>query len=434
MPDAADPLLASLLAAVDALPDDVALRVHVAELLASRGDREGAVRHAAAALQRDPSHAAALALLTGRPAEDRPGARDAGSTPAPTAAARRTPERDAGDVDWAAMEEEVRDLVPPAFVDSDPDDERGPDDGRGPEPAREAQATTAYDVERPELRLADVAGMDDVLQRLEASFLAPLRNPRLRELYGLSLRGGLLLYGPPGCGKTYLARALAGELGAAFLSVTVADVLDMYVGSSERNVREIFAVARRRAPCVVFLDEVDALGQKRSQLRSSAMRTAVNQLLLEMDDVAAGNAGVFVLAATNHPWDVDSALRRPGRLDRTLLVLPPDAAAREAVLRHHLTGRPVAGVDLRRLAARTDGFSGADLAHVASSAVERALLDSVASGQVRTVGQADLEAALEEVRPSTGAWFSTARNVALFANEGGVYDDLLAHLRRRKML
>ncbi len=182
----------------------------------------------------------------------------------------------------------------------------------------------AFDAERPGLQLADVAGLAEVKARLEAAFLAPMRNPDLRKLYGKSLRGGLLLYGPPGCGKTFIARAVAGELGARFMAVSFADVVDMYVGQSERNIREIFATARRNAPCVVFLDEVDAIGQKRSQLRTAPMRSAVNQLLLELDDVTGGNEGVFVLAATNHPWDVDSALRRPGRLDRTLLVLPPD--------------------------------------------------------------------------------------------------------------
>jgi hypothetical protein len=111
------------------------------------------------------------------------------------------------------------------------------------------------------------------------------------------------------------------------------DIIDMFVGQSERNIHELFEIARRNAPCVLFLDEVDAIGQKRSQLRHTPMRSAVNQLLLELDDVSGNNEGVFLLAATNHPWDVDSALRRPGRFDRTLLVLPPDAAAREGVLR-----------------------------------------------------------------------------------------------------
>jgi SpoVK/Ycf46/Vps4 family AAA+-type ATPase len=164
------------------------------------------------------------------------------------------------------------------------------------------------------------------------------------------------------------------------------------------------------------------------------MRSAVNQLLLELDDVSGGNDGVFILGASNHPWDVDSALRRPGRFDRMLLVLPPDAAAREAVFRFHLRDRPVAGIELARLAALTDGFSAADVAHVCASAAEQALLDSARTGQVKMIGQRDLVAAVAQVTPSIGAWLETARNVALFANEGGAYDDLLGYLKKRKLL
>jgi SpoVK/Ycf46/Vps4 family AAA+-type ATPase len=142
---------------------------------------------------------------------------------------------------------------------------------------------------------------------------------------------------------------------------------------------------------------------------------------------------VFVLAATNQPWDVDAALRRPGRLDRMVLVLPPDQQAREAVLRHHLEHRPVTGVDLARLARRSDGLSGADLAHVCDTAAERALMDSARTGEVRMIGMADLEAALAEVWPSTASWFESARNVALFANEGGTYDELLGYLRKHRL-
>ena len=292
----------------------------------------------------------------------------------------------------------------------------------------------AYDAEHARLTLADVAGMNEVKQRLEAAFLAPMRNPDLRRLYGKSLRGGLLLYGPPGCGKTFIARAVAGELGARFIAVSFADIIDMFVGQSERNIHELFEIARRNAPCVLFLDEVDAIGQKRSQLRNTPMRSAVNQLLLELDDISGNNEGVFLLAATNHPWDVDSALRRPGRFDRTLLVLPPDAAAREGVFRYHLKDRPVAGIDLARLASKTDGYSGADIAHICETAAERALMDSVRRGEPRMIGTPDLEAAIGEVKPSLGAWFDTARNVALFANENGSYDDLAAYLRKRRLI
>jgi SpoVK/Ycf46/Vps4 family AAA+-type ATPase len=261
-----------------------------------------------------------------------------------------------------------------------------------------------------------------------------MRNPDLRRLYGKSLRGGLLLYGPPGCGKTFIARAVAGELGARFYPVSLVDVLDMYIGESERKLRAIFDTARENAPCVLFLDEVDAIGHKRTDLRGSGLRSVVQALLSELDGVSQNNDGVFVLAATNHPWDVDSALRRPGRFDRMLLVLPPDDAARQAVLRLHLRARPVENVDLKPLAKRTEGYSGADLAHVCETAAERAMADSVRTGAVRGIRQADLQAAIGEIRPSTGPWLEVARNVAQFANDSGTYDDLLAYLKKRRLV
>jgi len=168
-------------------------------------------------------------------------------------------------------------------------------------------------------------------------------------------------------------------------------------------------------------------------MRNSAARGTVNQLLSEMDGLADNNEGVFVLGATNHPWDVDVALRRPGRFDRTVLVLPQDAPAREAILRYHLRDRPIANIDPRKLAARTDGYSGADLAHVCETAAERALLDSARSGTVRMIEMRDLEAALTEVQPSIGPWLQTAKNVAQFANQDGSYDELLAYLRKRRL-
>ena len=292
----------------------------------------------------------------------------------------------------------------------------------------------AWDVETVTSTLADVGGMQSVKDRLTMAFLAPLRNPEIRKLYGKSLNGGLLLYGPPGCGKTYIARALAGEVGAAFMSIRISDILGQYFGESEGNLHDIFETARANAPVVLFLDEIDAVGLKRSAAISSYMRALTNQLLMELDGIGSDNEGVFILAATNTPWDVDPALRRPGRFDRCVAVLPPDGPARQAVLYHHLKSRPVEGIDMGYLVQRTDGFTGADLAHLVDSAVEYAMMDSVRTGNVRMVTMQDFLRALEQIRPSAGPWFVTARNIVEYGNRDGQYDDLAEYMKANNLM
>jgi SpoVK/Ycf46/Vps4 family AAA+-type ATPase len=394
-------LLNSLRSALDAVPDDAVLRLHVAGLLLDGGLADEAVHHIAEVLQREPANAVAQALM-----------RKALGGPDPAVAidARAS-------FDWSAAEEEVADVVQPAFVTS-----------------LSEESAPVIDLERPTVTLSDVGGLDDVKQRLELSFLGPMRQPELRKLYGKSLRGGLLLYGPPGCGKSFLAQAVAGELGLSWVSVQLHEVLDMWVGSSERNLHEVFQSARQASPCVVFIDELDAIGQRRTNMRNNAMRTTVNQLLAELDGTVASNEGVYVIAATNHPWDVDPALRRPGRFGHMVLVPPPDTGAREAIFRTHLRDRPVEGIDLRQAARQTAGFSGADIAQICESAAEQALADSLRTGQVRTIVMSDLEIAISASRPSTGPWFDAARNVVMFANEGGTYDALRGYMKMNHLL
>ncbi len=169
-------------------------------------------------------------------------------------------------------------------------------------------------------------------------------------------------------------------------------------------------------------------------MRQSSVANVVNQLLAELDSVGNNNDGLFVLAATNHPWDVDTALRRPGRFDRTLLVLPPDVIARETLLQFGIATRPTEGIDITWLARTTEGYSGADITHLCDSAAELALGESISSGRPRPITMTDFRSALKDVKPSVQAWLSTARNYAMFANEGGAYDELAAYLRANKMM
>ena len=419
-------VLAALKSAVDAEPENIALRLHYAGLLKQNGQDRDALEHASAVLAKQPDHLEALTLAADAAEASGDKIKAHGYRNLLNALSWNTTKNL---IDSAVPEDPTPEIQRDPFADDDDEDQvrvraayQGDD-----EPGM-------WQTERPEITLGDVAGMEAVKLRLNMAFLGPMRNPDLRKLYGKSLRGGLLLYGPPGCGKTFIARAVAGELGAKFLSIGLTDVVDMWLGQSEKNLHEIFQTARRNKPCVLFMDELDALGRKRSLMRHQAGTSQINQLLAELDGADFDNEGLYVLAATNHPWDVDSALRRPGRLDRMVLVLPPDAPAREAIIQAAIADRPTENIDTKWLAGQTDEYSGADVVHLCDSAAEVALHDSITSGVTRAISMKDFKAALKEIRPSTRSWLETAKNYAIYANEGGLYDDLLDHLKKRRML
>lgn len=290
----------------------------------------------------------------------------------------------------------------------------------------------AYFMEKPALGFADVGGMERVKEEISLKIIQPMKNPELFKAFGKKAGGGILMYGPPGCGKTFIAKATAGEINAKFINIGLHDILDMWIGNSEKNLHEIFEMARRNKPCVLFFDEVDAMGASRNDLKQSAMRHVINQFLAELDGVETDNEGVLILAATNAPWAVDPAFRRPGRFDRIIFVEPPDESARKDILVSQLKGRPTGDIDIAKVAAATTGHSGADIKAIIDIAVEDKLTESLSKGVIQPIHTKDILKAAKQHRPSTAEWFSTARNYALYANESGLYDDILKYLKIRK--
>lgn len=312
-------------------------------------------------------------------------------------------------------------------IDASPDEEV--QDGRIAASWEPEPAAPSVEMERPKTTFADVGGMEALKEEIRLKIIYPLTHAEMYRAYGKPIGGGILMYGPPGCGKTHLARATAGEIKAGFISVGIHDVLEMWIGNSERNLHELFEHARRNKPCVIFFDEVDALGASRSDMKTSAGRHLINQFLSELDGVKSDNDGVLVLGATNAPWHLDAAFRRPGRFDRILFVPPPDAAARASILKLLLRGKPVEDVDYDAVAKKADAFSGADLKALVDVAVENKLRDAMKSGVPTPLRTKDLLNALGSARATTREWFATARNYALYSNQGGLYDDILKYLK-----
>ncbi len=285
---------------------------------------------------------------------------------------------------------------------------------------------------KPEITFADVGGLEGVKREIDLKIIKPLEHAELYASYGKKVGGGILLYGPPGCGKTFLARATAGEINAGFINVTLNDILDMWIGNSEKNLNAVFEEARENTPCVLFIDEIDALGAKRSDMRQSAGKNVINQFLSELDGVEANNDGVLIVGATNVPWHLDPAFRRPGRFDRIIFVPPPDHENRIEILKIKLSKKPTSAIDFDRVAKATKSYSGADLEALIDIAVESILEQAIKTGKPEPIQTTDLLNAAKQHHASTIDWFTTAKNYATFANQSGLYDDILDYLKTNK--
>lgn len=445
MPD--DPL-APLREALNVSPTNVPLRLHLADSLTGAGradDAEGVLKEG---LTRTPGEGRlklALARLYLKQGKYSAGlvicedlTRNGGPAEAHVLLARLLLR--SGDPDRASTVYHQAIDLDPSVADPELADQLGANVGEDEESDLAgrvpANGVPDYDepaeVERPKISFADVGGMEHVKEEIRLKIIYPLTHADLYKAYGKSIGGGLLLYGPPGCGKTHLARATAGEVQAGFVAVGLHDILNMWFGNTEKNLHKVFDQARRNRPCVLFFDEVDAIAASRADFKQSTVRPVINQFLSELDGAQSSNDGVLILAATNAPWHMDTAFRRPGRFDRVVFVPPPDAGARAAILRLHCAGKPLGDIDFAAVAKVTADFSGADLKAVVDLAVERKLQEALKTGVPKPLTTKDLTAAAAQQRPSTREWFSDARNYALYANDGGQYDDLAKYLKLMK--
>ncbi len=293
--------------------------------------------------------------------------------------------------------------------------------------SREEKKLTKEDLiirEEPNIKFSDIGGLDNVKGELKKAIIYPFTHKKLYEYYNQKPGGGVLLYGPPGCGKTMIAKAAACECGADFINVETSTIMSKWVGESEKSIKNIFDLARGCERAIIFFDEFDAVGGRRSEIEDYAKRI-VNELLQQMDGMTK-NDNILVLAATNEPWAIDPALRRPGRLKKLVFIPPPDLDARKAIFEICLRKLPLeADVDAKYLAEVTQGFSGADIQAICNDAAEIPLREALQGTAPRKISRLDFERAMKGRRSSIIPWIRMAIEQVEKSREEDLFADLI---------
>ncbi len=257
---------------------------------------------------------------------------------------------------------------------------------------------------------SSIGGLEELKEEISFKIIEPFRNKEIYSYYGKAIGGGILMYGPPGCGKSLIAKATAEEAQATFIHVKASDIKSKFVGETEKNIAELFEKAREQQPTIIFFDEFEVLGRDRSEGQTHE-KSAVAQLLTEMDGVDAKEQQILLLAATNEPWAIDPALRREGRFGTTIFIPPPDHEARMEIIKIHLAKRPTELIDYKKIADLTEGLSGADLKAICEAATDIPLKESVATGKRRKIAMRDVERAMSKIQSIIRQWFAKAKGI-----------------------
>lgn len=264
--------------------------------------------------------------------------------------------------------------------------------------------------EIPNVSFSDIGGLENVKEQIRQAIIYPFEHRDIYEHYKVNAGGGVLLYGPPGTGKTLLAKATAHECGAAFISVKTSGIMSKFVGDSEKHIKKIFEEARHHERAIIFFDEIDSIAGRRADAEGFAKRI-VNELLAQMDGVDTGEDTYLVMGATNEPWEIDPALRRPGRFGTMVHVKEPDGEAREAIFRIHLNDRPCDKIDYSTLAALTDGYSGADISAICEDAALIPLSEALTGSPRRNITMPDILSSVNGRSSSVKLWYNEAERM-----------------------
>jgi SpoVK/Ycf46/Vps4 family AAA+-type ATPase len=289
------------------------------------------------------------------------------------------------------------------------------------------------ELQRPQTNFSDVGGLEELKEQLREKAVYALQNPDLAKKYGQKACGGILLYGPPGCGKTYIATATAGEGKINFISVKLHELKDKWYGNTEKNIHGTFERARQNAPSILFLDEIDAIGGKRDENMAEIDKSKVNQILTEMDEVDKSKDNIIVIAATNAPWDIDPALRRTGRFNEIIYVPSPDAKGREEIFKLYTKNIPTTkDISIEELAKKTEGYSASDIREICADAARIPWKEALKTGKQRDVNQKDFETATEKRKSTLTPWYQLAEQQIMASGEKEQYKELLETIQKNK--